>query len=190
MEDLVHILCHHASASWHDYGSHTSPSSTILVAPSVSQPTPMYACWLWVDQLLRAWIFATISKETLREVCNIPHALPIWQHLASNCNTASLGRALDLKCMLTNVSKGSDQSMEDYLHHIKTFIDFLAAIQSPGFYLKLIQFTTFGLLPNYHTFVITYSMLPGSHTFDGLWPKLIFYEQRPNFQSNRDTLMH
>ena len=79
--------------------------------------------------------------------------------------------------MLTNVSKGSDQTMEDYLHHIKTLFDFLAAIQSLVFDLELIQFTTFDLPPDYHTFVTIYSMLLDSHMFDDLWSKLIFYEQ-------------
>ena len=79
--------------------------------------------------------------------------------------------------MLTNVSKGSDQTMEDYLHHIKTLFDFLAAIQSLVFDLELIQFTTSGLPSNYHTFTTTYSMLPNSHMFDDLRSKLIFYEQ-------------
>jgi len=110
----------------------------------------------------------------LCEVCNIPHALPIWQRLASRFNTASLARALDLKCMLTNVSKGSDQSIEDYLRQIKTFADSLAAIQSPVSDLELIQFTTSGLPSDYHTFVTTYSMLHGSYNFDDLRSKLIF----------------
>jgi len=74
----------------------------------------------------------------LCEVRNISHALPIWHHLGYRFNTASLARALDLKCMLTNVSKSPDQSMDDYLRHIKTLVDSLAAIQSPVFDLELI----------------------------------------------------
>ena len=55
----------------------------------------------------------TISEDMLCKVRNISHALPIWQHLSSRFNTTSLARALDLKCMFTNVSTGLDQSMED-----------------------------------------------------------------------------
>jgi len=51
---------------------------------------------------------------------------------------------------------------------IKTLTDSLVAMQSPVFNIELIQFTTFGLLPDYHTFVTTYSMFLGGHTFDGL----------------------
>jgi len=66
--------------------------------------------------------------------------------------------------------------MKDYLLHIKTLANSLAAIQSPVSNLKLIQFTTFGLPSDYYAFVTTYSMLLGSHTFDELRYKLIFYE--------------
>jgi len=67
--------------------------------------------------------------------------------------------------------------MDDYLRHIKTLADSLAAIQSTFSDLELIQYTTSGLPPDYHHFVTTYSMLPGRHTFDDLHSKLIFYEQ-------------
>jgi len=36
--------------------------------------------------------------------------------------------------------------------------------------------STIGLALDYHSFVITYSMLLGSHTFDDLHSKLIFYK--------------
>ena len=57
--------------------------------------------------------------------------------------------------MLTNVSKGPDKSVEEYLRHIKTLADFLATIQSPVSDLELIQFITSGVAPDYHTFVTT-----------------------------------
>ena len=119
-------------------GSILQPPPMILVAHDFTEPNPAYSYWLHVDQLIRAWIFATISKDMLCEVRNISHALPIWHHLGYRFNTASLARALDLKCMLTNVSKSPDQSMDDYLRHIKTLVDSLAAIQSPVFDLELI----------------------------------------------------
>ena len=53
-------------------GTVIQPPSTILVAPDVGQHNST-----WVDQPIWAWIFATISKETLCEVHNISHALPI-----------------------------------------------------------------------------------------------------------------
>ena len=81
-------------------------------------------------------------------------------------NTVSLVGALDLKCMFTHVSKGSDLSMEEYLHHIKSLTDYLATIQSLVSKFELIHFATASLPPDYHTIVTTYSILPGSYTFN------------------------
>ena len=64
------------------------------------------------------------------------------------------------------------------------------AIQSLVSDLELIQYTMPGLPPDYQTFVITYSMLPGSCIFDDLCSKLIFYEQRLKFQSSRETTVY
>jgi len=81
------------------------PVSNVLIAPGAQQPNPVYSYWLHADQLIYAWIFAMISKDTLCEACNISHTLPTYHHLASHFNTANLAWALDLKCMLTNESK-------------------------------------------------------------------------------------
>ena len=80
--------------------------------------------------------------------------------------------------------------MEGYLLYVKILADSLATIQSPVSDLELIQYTTSSLPPDYHTFVTTYSMMPGSYTFDDLHSKLIFYEQWLKFQSNRETTVH
>ena len=109
-----------------------------------------------------------------------------FTNLAASFNIASLARALYLNCILTNVSKSSDQSMEDYLQHIKILSDSLAVIQSLISDLELIQFMTSCLPPNYHGFATIYSMLPGRHTFDDLRSKLIFYKQWLRFQFNKE----
>jgi len=56
-------------------GTIPQSSSTILVTPGVYRPNPASFYWIRVDQLIRACIFATIFKETLCEVRNIPYAL-------------------------------------------------------------------------------------------------------------------
>jgi len=51
-------------------GSITSPLPHVPTIHSASQPNPGYVYWLRVGQLVRAWLFATISKDTLSEVCD------------------------------------------------------------------------------------------------------------------------
>jgi len=65
--------------------------------------------------------------------------------------------------------------MDSYLHSIRTIVNSLAAIQSPISDLELIRLTTAGLPEDYDSFVTTFSMLPGSTTFDDLCFMLLFY---------------
>lgn len=146
-----------------------------------------YAYWLRADQLVRACIFATISKDLLCEVCTLLHSFLIWQHLAHRLNTVSLSHSMDLKHTLTTLSKADNQFLEDYL--LKTVVGSLAAIQSPVCDIELIQFTTAGMPPKFNHFITTYSMLLGPHTFDDLCTKLIFYEQRCKFQEDRELVV-
>ena len=77
---------------------------------------------------MRAWIFATISKNHVIEERDLIHCLPIWQQVESQFNTASLASALDLNHLLSNLDKLASQSIEEYLHLIKSIVYSLAAI--------------------------------------------------------------
>jgi len=159
------------------YDTILQPSSMILVATGINQPNSTYSYWLRVDPLLRAWSSPpSLKRFSMRYVTS--HTLYSSGSIRLlYLITASLARALDLTCMLTNVAKGTDQSMDEYLQHNKTLFDSFAAIRSSMSDFELIQFTTCSLPLDYHTFVITYSMLPSSHIFNKLRSKLIFYEQ-------------
>ena len=102
------------------------------------QPNPAYLLWLRLDQLIRACMFAIISKNHVIEVRDIVHCLPIWQHLESRFSTASLASVVDLKRTLSNLHKLESQCMDDYLHQIKSIVDSLVAVKSPVSGLELI----------------------------------------------------
>ena len=46
----------------------------ILDFNGVQHPNPSYSIWLSLDQLIRSWLFATISPELLTEVHDLIHA--------------------------------------------------------------------------------------------------------------------
>jgi len=71
--------------------------------------------------------------------------------------------------------------IDNYFHIIKTLVDSLATIQSPISYLELIQLTTAGLQPNYHTLVTAYSMIPNEQTYYDLRYELISMSNVLNF---------
>lgn len=86
-------------------GTIPAPSPILSYMHGFQQPNPGYHYWVHVDQLVRSWIFATISKDLLCKVCDIMHAFDIWKQLEQRFNMASLARALDLKRMFTRLSK-------------------------------------------------------------------------------------
>jgi len=58
-------------------GSVAQPSTHVLTAQGTSLLNPAYSYWLRVDQLIRAWLFATVSKDTLSEVHDLQHSAQV-----------------------------------------------------------------------------------------------------------------
>lgn len=46
-------------------GSIRHPSALIILSSGIQESNPAYSLWVRVDQLVRAWLFATLSKDTL-----------------------------------------------------------------------------------------------------------------------------
>lgn len=124
MECTVFVFSYHASNKWHFFYIH-----------GLQQPNLGSHYWVRVDQLVRS---STPSKDLLCEVHDLIHFVNIWRHLKHCFNITSLARVLNLKYMLTNLSKDDNESIYDYLKKIKTIANSLAAIQSPVFDLELI----------------------------------------------------
>ena len=58
-------------------GSMPQSTSHVLGSLGTPQPNPVYGYWLRVDQLIRVWLFATISKDTLSEVRDLRHSIQV-----------------------------------------------------------------------------------------------------------------
>lgn len=56
-------------------GSITQPSPHVLGPLGMHQPNLAYGYWLRVHQLIQAWLFAKISKDTLSEVRDLMHSI-------------------------------------------------------------------------------------------------------------------
>jgi len=154
-------------------GSIPIPADHIIVFLGMQQPNPAYYLWVHIDQLVRAWLFVTISKDTLVEVRDLHHYLDIWRCLESGFNIGSLPCALDLKNMLTHLNGEDYQSINEYLCAIKSIADSLAAMQSLVSDLESIQVNIAGLPSDYDTFVNTFFLLPRHVTFDDLHSELL-----------------
>ena len=86
-----------------------------------------------------------------------------------------------------NLEKPESQSMEDFLHGVKSIVESLAAIQSPVLDMELVQYTLNVLDPDYNGIVDTLTYMPCTLTFDDVCTKLLFYEQRVQFLKHRHS---
>ncbi|TMW88787.1 hypothetical protein EJD97_018085 [Solanum chilense] len=59
-------------------GSFKPPSQFICDSFGNQQPNPNYRSWLRVNQSVRSWIFATLSREVLVDVHLLPTSRDIW----------------------------------------------------------------------------------------------------------------
>jgi len=109
----------------------SSPTSSIVTVNGLQHSNPSYSVWLQLDQLLRLWMFITISSDLLTEVHDVPHSFQLRERFAHYFNTPNLACAIELKCTLSTLSKDHNQSMDDHLRGIKQIVDYLALIGSP-----------------------------------------------------------
>ncbi|KAL0874896.1 hypothetical protein Bca101_024601 [Brassica carinata] len=97
---------------------------------TVQQPNPQYDAWVCTDQLVRSWIFGTLSEEVLGSVHTLQTSRDVWLSLAENFNKSSLSREFSLRRSLQLLSK-KDKTLAEYYREFKTLCDSLSAIGKP-----------------------------------------------------------
>ncbi|CAA7061321.1 unnamed protein product [Microthlaspi erraticum] len=109
-----------------------------LAAPPVT--SPLYESWFCTDQLVRSWLFGTLSEEVLGSVHTLTTSREIWLSLAENFNQSSLAREFGLRTSLQCLKK-QDKSFAAYCREFKSLCDALSAIGKPvEESMKLFQF--------------------------------------------------
>ncbi|CAH9145317.1 unnamed protein product [Cuscuta epithymum] len=137
-----------------------------------------YYHWLRVDQTIRSWIFATLTRDVLIDVHELKHSFEIWERLQNRFRSASLARSMTLKRQLSNTKKKENHSMESYLREIHVLVGELAAINSPMSHKEVLQTTLMGLGPEYESTMGTISLFPDNFPPDILHRSLLEAEQR------------
>ncbi|CAH9053256.1 unnamed protein product [Cuscuta epithymum] len=154
-------------------GSILAPPQTIFDAPN-----PEYHSWLKIDQTVRSWLFATLSRNILLEVHTLHFSTLTWEWLETRFMAACVARSIELKRILSSLKKKDDQSMDDYLREIIVLTDSLNSINSPISNRELLQQTVAGLGHEYESVITSVTLFPDSFTFESLRPQLMALEQR------------
>ena len=114
-------------------GAVTAPAktSTALAGENtVEVPNPRYEAWFCTDQLVRSWLFGTLSLEILGYVHNIQTSREIWIALAENFNKSSVAREFALRRSLQLLTK-KDKTFATYCREFISICDALSSIGKP-----------------------------------------------------------
>lgn len=111
-------------------GGVTPPSSTHTVVNGDTTtviPNPQYESWFCTDQLVRSWLFGTLSEEVLEYVHNLQTSREIWVSLAENFNKSSVAREFSLRRNLQLLTK-NEKTLAVYCRDFIAIYDSLSSI--------------------------------------------------------------
>lgn len=111
----------------------TPPPQTRTVVQdnvNVEEANPQYESWFCTDQLVRSWLFGTLSEEVLGSVHTLLTSRDVWVSLAENFNKSSLAREFSLRRSLQLLTK-KDKTLAVYSRDFKAICDALSAIGKP-----------------------------------------------------------
>lgn len=114
-------------------GAVTAPAATRSVVRdnvTVEETNPEHEAWFCSDQLVRSWMFGTLSEEVLGSVHTLPTSREVWLSLAESFNKSSLSREFSLRRRLQLLTK-KEKTLSVYCREFKTVCDSLSAIGKP-----------------------------------------------------------
>ncbi|CAL9243538.1 unnamed protein product [Arabidopsis halleri] len=164
-------------------GALTRPSPTVVVrnGEQVTEANnPEFLKWMQTDQLIMAWIFGSLSEDTLKSVYGLRSSQEVWFYLAKKFNRVSATRKLDIQRKIQTTTKGT-RSLAQYLSEIKALCDQLDSIGAPISEQEKIYGVLSGVGREYESIVtiIEESMdLPTSPSFDDVLYKLTNFDDK------------
>uniref|UniRef100_A0A1J3GWB8 Retrovirus-related Pol polyprotein from transposon TNT 1-94 n=1 Tax=Noccaea caerulescens TaxID=107243 RepID=A0A1J3GWB8_NOCCA len=114
-------------------GDTPRPAPTISVRTGeqvTEESNPDFVKWIRTDQLIKAWIFGSLSEEALKNIYGLGTSHEVWSYLAKKYNRVSATRKLDLQRRIQTTAK-LQKPMAQYLSEIKFLCDQLDSIGCP-----------------------------------------------------------
>lgn len=136
-----------------------------------------YSAWVKTDKCLCSLPNSTMTVEILQEVHDLHTSREIWAALARRFTDHCAVKEIGLKLEFHNATKKFDQSMTDYLRHLKLIADSLTAINCSISNKDLVIQALNGLPPEYDPFVTTVTNGLLSLSFGDLRSRLLIQEQ-------------
>lgn len=119
--------------------------------PSSNSTNPDYRLWHLIDQSLISALLSTISLVVLPYILNLTTTHEIWTNLEHLLQSTNMSRVIQLKNEIHYVQM-YDNTMTQYLTHIKTLVDNIAAAGSHIDVEDIILYIINGLPSSYNSF--------------------------------------
>lgn len=94
---------------------------------AVTSPNPTYEAWICTDELIKSWLFGTLSEEVLGLVHALSTSQEVWQSLASSFNRSSVTRECELLRRL-NLMSMKGKTFSTYCREFRAVCDNLSSI--------------------------------------------------------------
>ncbi|KAJ1698879.1 hypothetical protein LUZ63_007391 [Rhynchospora breviuscula] len=143
----------------HAYGLINFISAPPLSSTSIDTVTgqvilnPDYLAWYKQDQMILAWLRASLSEPILAQVVSSTTSLDLWRTLTQTFSASSRARLTELKKKLQSIAKGGN-SCTDFIQQIRALSDELAFI---GYLVPdqdLVMAVLGGLTSEYNAFIV------------------------------------
>ena len=96
----------------------------------VAIPNPTFEAWTCTDQLIKSWIFGTLTEEVLGYVHGLSTSQDVWLSLADNFNKSSVAREFDLRRRL-QLLNNRNKDFSVYCREFRAICDQLSSIGKP-----------------------------------------------------------
>lgn len=114
-------------------GQVPAPAATVTVVVDevpVENPNPDLEAWKCSYQLVKSWLFGTLTEEVLGCVYSLETSRDVWVALADNFNKSSIAREFDLRRRLQLLNtRGKDLPV--YIKEFRGLCDQLSSIGKP-----------------------------------------------------------
>ena len=114
-------------------GAAAPPAATCVVVhgtENVEENNPLFDSWFCTDQLVRSWLFGTLSEEVLGSVHTLPTSREVWISLADNFNKSSISCEFSLRRSLQLLAK-KDKTLVVYCKSSRRFVMHSVPLASP-----------------------------------------------------------
>lgn len=114
-------------------GQVVAPDATVtevIDEVEVVNPNPALEAWKCTDQLVKSWLFGTLTEEVLGYVHNLDTAQDVWLALADNFNKSSVAREFDLRRRLQLLSTRGKEFLV-YCREFRALCDQLSSMGRP-----------------------------------------------------------